>query len=600
MNMHQTLRGCSFAVLTVLFGCAGGVGEPTPTATTTFAITDAPSDDVVSFRVNFTRLSVTDADGTDIDITRVPLPLDLARLVDLSQIVGQIPLGVSRYVRAEVELDFDDAVCFLREHALPATLVAGDGSPLFGRRSFVIDLSGSSADVTEQKRSVFEFDFDLAASLDVDLASNRVVVDPALVLRVDRADAKQMTASGTISQIDVNSGAFVVDARSEQGLRLTPIGFQTNDRTVYQIDGIPSLGAAGFAQLAALPNDTAIRAFGRNENGLRNLLAEYVEAGDGSSGAGQDFVEGVVVGRVVGTNGSLLLNVFGGATAFGQPNTSFETTFEVRTRVGSTKVAARAKTFSLDLDDVNVGQRITAFGKLGGAALDARKSNDLVRLEATKLIGVVSALPGAARVEVELRELEGRDVGLFAWNQGGSTPVDPLRTSLRVHPVAQTSQLEVGDTVEASGLFSGIDTDEPDFFATSVRDLADAPLYLLLRDRFGGLSVDVDAQPDVLRFDLAGAPVADELAVLDNGSAGQTALAFAPQPTVIPAVSGVLCVLHDLDAGSVRLYSNFAEFSAELGLKLSSSGQLVNFAALGLHDASSNALTATLIVALID
>ena len=81
--------------------------------------------------------------------------------------------------------------------------------------------------------------------------------------------------------------------------------------TVFQIDGVVSTGAAGLAQLATLPAGSRVFAQGTVSAAQQLLLAGAVESGAGVPWNGQDWVEGLIVGRDNGAGMNATLSVLG-------------------------------------------------------------------------------------------------------------------------------------------------------------------------------------------------------------------------------------------------------------------------------------------------
>jgi hypothetical protein len=595
----KALYSASILSLTLFAACGGtGTGE-SQTGSMTFAITDAASDEVASFRVEVESIVVTDLDGTVFDVLAAPVEVDLAQLSDLSQILGHVTIGDGRYREAEITLDFTNAKCFLVGQTTPAALKDVTGSALTGLVTLPIEFAAPGMGLFAGRHRVVEFDFDLDQSLAVNSLANEVVVEPVVVLRVSRDDDKQYVAFGRINTVNGVTRAILVDLETLGGAPLGEVIFETDDTTAFQVDGVPSLGAAGIAAVGALPAGTWIQAYGSTDVAERNFQASYVEAGAGTFNGGQDIVEGFIVGRTGAAGADATLTVLGYGVDSTHTTYQFHTTFTVNTSFASTKVLPHGGSTALDTDDLNVGQRVRAFGDLGGTTLDCTAASGVVRTQPTRVFGLANGAPVAGILEIDLTRVGLLADSDFAWSEGGTTPPDPDLFKIDVSAIATVPTIVAGTPIESWGSFPAVDDAGADFVAATIADRSDSPSYMIVRDRFAGMLVDVTTNAGSLVFDITGAPGAGELAVIDQGLVGQTPLPTSPQPSVIPAAA-VLCMLYDKDTGALNAYNEFDDFSSALGIALSSAGRLSNFAALGQYDEAENELTAVLIVAVVD
>lgn len=601
MNMKTHFRLCGVVALASFAACGGGstTGD-LQTGKMSFAITDAPSDEIQSFRVEVEQITVTDLDGTVFDTLATPVEVDLAQLTDVSQLIGHLVIADGRYREAELTLDFTNAVCVLVGETTPAAIEDTSGAALSGTLTLPISFAGTGMNLFSGRHRVLEFDFDLDQSVSVDALNNVVVVDPIVVLRVNRADPKEFVAFGELTSVDTNANTIALELQTLGGAELGDVLYEADLNTVYQVDGVPFVGSAGLAALAALPAHSWVQAYGATTVLDRNFQALYVEAGAGTFNGGQDIVEGFVVGRNGGAGADALLQVLGRSQNAAHTQFLYDTLFTIDASFANTKVLERGSATAFDLDDVNVGQMVRVFGSLGGTDLDASTASGVVRLQPTRIFGYANAAPAGGLLEIDLTRVGLRPESDFTWSEGGSSAPDPTQFVLDVGVLGGALDIVNGTAVEAIGTFPAIDDNGADFVASALANRDDAPSYMLIRDRFAGLFVDVTTNAGSLAFDISGIAVAGEIAVIDKGLAGQLALPTSPTPSVEPNTTAVLCILHDKDTGAVQLYSEFDDFSSALGVALSSAGRLSTFGALGDYDDVDNRLTATLIVAVVD
>ena len=452
----------------LLPACGGGGGDDAGSAGLTVAITDAASDELASFVVDVVSIELSRIGGDVVSALPGPARVDLVTLESASQILNVLSVPAGTYTRAEVTFDFGNARAQLLDEATPATILDGDGMALSGRLTLPVSI-GDALAVAADRHRVLELDFDLDHSVTVDAAANEVRVEPAIVVRVDRSDPRELLFAGALLAVSPATSTFEIELRTSAGARVTDLVVGVDRSTRYQVDGDPFVGAAGLAALAALPAGTWVQGAGRIDPREARIEAFHVEAGGGTFNGGADLVEGHVVGRVGGAGADAILTVLGHSEDRSHTTVRLNETFTIATAFASTKVLMRGGTDALDTDRINVGQRVRVFGTLTGpVGMDATGATDIVRLLPTRIEGFANApIAGGGQLGVDVVRVGRRAADLFAWSEGGPTPPDPRALVIATGLRGGALGIEAGTAVAAIGFFAAVDDADEDAVAST-------------------------------------------------------------------------------------------------------------------------------------
>ena len=575
-------------------GDAGATG-----GAVTFSITDGASDEIESFVVEVAALRMTDSNLAVVSVLSSPVKVDLAQLSDLSEILNHAVLPAGTYTHAEITLDFANASCILVGQGTPAAIVDTNGIALTGQVVLPIQL-GSPLQVSATRHAVLEFEFALDQSVAVDAALNTVTVEPSFVLRVDPTSPKDLIAFGRLKAANNVAHTFTVQLETLGGVQLALVDFAERVQTTYQLNGISYGGFSGATALGMMPLNTWIQVYAGLDPVMGRMNAIAVEAGAGTYNGGQDIVEGWVTDRSSGAGSSPILTVVGHSNNAAHNAFQFNTTFTVATNITNTKVDRCCTAAMYNTDDINVGQLVRVFGSLVGTNVDASTVQGVIRLQPTRVFGYAAGAPAGGVLTIDLNRVSLRNQSAFTWASSGTTPPDPLQFELAVGTLGNGLGIAAGSAIEARGYFAAVDSAGPDFNTTTLIDLDDAPSLFVIKDRVGDMTVTTTATAPSIVFDLTGVAGPGEAALLDHGFVGVTPLPTSPSPMVVPANAATLCVLRDVALGTVDVYLLFDTFSAALAPKLAGGGRLAHFGALGTYDAVTNAMSAYVIVAVVE
>jgi hypothetical protein len=578
---------------------SGGGNPGTSGGAVTFSITDGASDDIESFVVEVDALRLTDSNAAVVSVLSSPVKVDLAALSDLSQILNYATLPAGTYTQAEITLDFTNASCILVGQGTPAAIVDTNGLPLTGQVVLPMQL-GSPLQVSASRHAVLEFEFALDQSVAVDAPLNTLTVEPSFVLRVDPTSPKALIAIGRLKSVNSVAHIFSVQLETLGGVQLARVDFAERVTTTYQLNGTPYVGLGGGVALGTMPMDTWTQVYAQLDPLTGRMDAIGVEAGSGTYNGGQDIVEGWVTDRSTGAGASPILTVVGHSNNAAHDAFQFNTTFTVATNITNTKVDRCFSAAMYNTDDINVGQLVRVFGALVGTNLDASTVQGVIRLQPTRVFGYAAGAPVGGVLTIDLNRVSLRSQTAFVWADSGTTPPDPLQFKLGVGTLGNGLGIAAGSAIEARGYFAAVDSASADFNTTTLIDLDDAPSLFVIKDRVADMTVTTTATAPSIVFDLTGVAGPGELAILDHGFVGVTQLPTAPSPMVVPANAATLCVLRDVALGTVDVYLLFDTFSGALAPKLAGGGRLAHFGALGTYDPITNAMSAYVIVAVVE
>lgn len=583
----------------------GGGSTTTPPQEQSFltlAVTDAPSTQIASFRVQVRNFRLERSDGTGIDLLKAPAEVDLAALTDLRQVLNVRSVPPDVYTAAEVLLDFSSAVCVLHGQAAPAALRDREGQPLDGTLTLHIDLNQGAVEAVAEKHAVLELDVDLDQSLVVDAALNTVEVEPVLVLREEGASPKQLLVVGEIVSVDTTASTFRLQAHSMTGTELGPIEFDALPFALYHVDGEQALGASGLEALQQKGAGTWVQILGAIDPKALRLAATHVAAGHGTYAGGADIVEGYVLARSSGAGTSPTLSVRGHSTDPAHASFQYNQTFSVDTNLAATKVLRWGSAGGLDLDDVNVGQLVCVYGALSGTHLDATQPEDVIRLEPTRLSGFAHASPSGGVLSMDVDRIGPLASEEFSWGGGGATPPDPFALELHVQGLGGGLAITLCSAIEARGQFTALHDDGVDFTASALENVDEGPALMFVRNHAGqGLALSATAAPTSIQLSATGTAVPGEAALVHKGFLGSIKLPESPTPTLQPPASGsTYYLLTDKVMGETVVYTEFAAFSDALAQALAGGAELSQIAAIGPYDWPTNTVVTALASACVE
>src|SRR5882757_9216166 len=468
INAHVNLRrwlpaATCASLLAALNACGGGMSSysPTPapaapvtpascTASTcgsmVMTITDAAGD-FLSYQVNLVSLQLTKADGTKVETLPATTAVDFVQLISLSEILSarQIPPG--DYVAAQVTVDFTDASIMVDDGTgagVAVKPVDSTGAAL-GQLQLMVQLDNKNhLQISAAKTSRIAFDFNLLASNMVDLTAKTVTVSPVLEGSVVAVDNKQIRVRGEIASVDTANSAYTVQVdpfHEHHDDKLSSLVVHTTDKTTFEINGTPFVGAAGLTQLATLSASTLSVAFGTVDATTQAFTATNVLAGSSVEGGGLDHISGTVIARTGNT-----LTVHG---AHMQDHDSGDDHGGSGDHDGSDDFVAASKDGS------------------GKVTVDATAGR--VRLDFTQVQGALNVL-GTNQITIRLNSIDRLPASLFNFagtGSAGAAVSDPAKHVLATGNLSLTP-FTVGNSLMGIGFVAPFGSTPPDFNAITL------------------------------------------------------------------------------------------------------------------------------------
>jgi hypothetical protein len=564
-----------FSCLAAAAGCSSKSSD-SMTGEASILLTDAASDELDAFEVDVGNIVFTKLDGSTVSVMPRATRVDFAELETLGELVAGTVLEAGTYTRISMTLDFTNAVVSIRGQTAPATVLDKDGNPITGTVEVHVDFIGTSRPLVGVSRHHrFVLDLDLEQSVSVDAANNRVTFCPALHAVVDPTNPKPVMTTGFLVGVDATTGQFTVERRALDGNTLAQFTVATTMVTVWQLDGVVSIGPAGLVGLA---NHVGSRVWlqGTLDTNLRVVHAVAVEAGAGIPGNGQDQVFGHIVARDNGANSDAVLTVLGRSRDEATGTRHFNTLHTVAVSVANTKVLRRGAGNSLDSDALNVGQLVWAFGDLTGTALDATATDGVVRMLPTSVFGIAASAPVNGTLTVDAVRFDLRDDDLFDFTVGGNAQADPDAFTVDVGSL-DTTGIGPGSKLRIFAWINPVDvTTDADCAALAIVNRTSDGRVLFCEWSPPGSAAIGATTATSIGFDVAGTTVS----VVGDGFA-PVAIVGSPAPSLQPLLGfGVYRIVQD---GSVEVHLGFDAFRQSVATRATMS-PVFRLAAIGTYD----------------
>jgi hypothetical protein len=609
-RLRAALRSSWIAALAVtgLAGCGGSggpapAGSPSPSAPDTgtllLSVTDADGD-FVGYTVDVLSVTLQRRGGGTVEVLPAATRIDFAQLTELSDLLAVATLAPGDIVGGKIRLDYGTAEVFVESggQVVRASVVGTNGVAL-GVAELDIELAAREhLVITRGRAALLALDFDLAASHEVDLAKTPPVVTarPYIVAEVEPVAEKELRLRGALVSADVAASSYTVDVRPwfrPDGAH-GRVTVHTTATTSFEIDGVPSTGAAGLAALAAKPAGTMTVAFGTLSRLERRFTAEIVHAGDSVSGERLDAVHGNIVAR---TGNQLTVK---GAFAVRRDRVArLHRTVQVEVGASTTVLKTGAFGTLLDAGALSIGQQIVAFGTLTEPATDTAPAtfdatNGRVRMLPTHLHGAVNAaVPG--QLNLGLRGIDRLGIDAFDFAGSGVTPAqdaDPASYEVATGTLG-LANVAIGEPVRVVGFVRPFGSAPADFEGRTVVDHRGLPTLLGIGWGSTGTTAPfVSMNVDGLVLDIDNPAIGARHALL-VGMRRIDLTTLAAPPTLAPPASGGRAIYGISVGADIRLFATFAELSAELATLLGGGRPAIALTASGSWNAASSTLHTT-------
>jgi len=483
-----------------------------------------------------------------------------------------------------------------------ANVVGANGAPL-GVTELEIELDAREhLVITRGRAALLALDFDLAASHDVDLTKSPPVVTarPYIVAEVEPVAEKDLRLRGALVSTDVTGSSYTIDVRpwfrpdGSHG-RVT---VHTTSSTAFEIDGVPATGAAGLAALAAKPAGTMTVAFGTLSRLEHRFTAEIVHAGESVSGERIDAVQGSIVSR----SGNQL-TVKGAFAVRRDHVTRIHRTVLVNVGTGTKVLKTGTPGPALDASALSVGQSIVAFGSLTEPPTDTTPAtfdatNGRVRMLPTYLHGAVNSIvPG--QVNLNLRGIDRLGIDAFNFAGTGTTPAqdaNPADYEVATGTMG-LSGLAAGEAARVIGFVRPFGAAPADFEGRTVVDHRELPTMLGIGWGSSGTTAPFSSMGATgLVLDMSNPSIGERHHLIFG--ARVVDLKTLPTPPTLAPPAGGRAIYGISIGGDIRMFTSFADFSAELATVLGGGRRAIALTAVGEYDATSTTLRANHIAVL--
>ena len=495
-------------VLLVLAGLAACNGRAVVTLTAT-----PSTDNFLAYRVGLVsiQLQTSKARTAGAVLSKNGTTVDLARLTNLSEVVGATSLAQGNYSEALVTLDYSSAQIIYDNgtvDGLTLTPLNASGQRL-GRVTLLLYLDPSNQlGVVRSSSARVSLAFNLAASNVINVTNKTVTVMPMIAASTQPIDSKVVRIRGPLGSVNSANTGFTADIVPFDfgNAGAGSLGVSAQSVTPFEINGTPSTGSAGMTAMAALKPGVFVEAFGTlttstsstssafdttaasttevttcsdgttpvtGTNGVLtcangstptttaqssstggsltatsvNFSASQVLAGSSVQGDGFDRISGIVTGRSGDT-----LTIDEGTLLTNEGTNSLIAGTATVTIGANTQVTqfGGASTEANGIQDISVGSLIFAFGTasaISPTSVTLDASVGRVRLGQTTASGLVTGQPTTDELTLNLSTLGGRSAASFDFTGTGTSATAYLVTTADLTLTNATT----GSPVEVTG-----------------------------------------------------------------------------------------------------------------------------------------------------
>ena len=565
--------------------------------------TDADGD-FLNYTVDVVQLTLETANGRSVAVLPQQTRLNFTDYVDLSELVTAATVPPATYVSGTITLDYTDAEVFVEsgDQSKAATVTDGDGNPLRQVELKIILSNRDRLTVVKRRAALLQLDFDLESSHNVNIEPTpaTAAAEHFILAEVHPLDEKDIRVRGPLLAVSETEMNYVIairpfhDRAGDFGRFTVNVG----DDTEFEVDGSMYVGAEGLRALNAAGQGTPTIAKGTLTVAERSFDADRILAGSSVPGSDLD----AVLGNIIKRDGNFL--TVRGATIIPRDTATDRRAHfhdDVVVEVGpNTKVFKDGHRDSdLSIAALSIGQRVSILGEQSTPTMDELAPQVLfdatagaVRMHVTHLAGIVnSVVPG--QTDITLHAIDRRRSEIFDFSGSGAS--EDLDANPDNYEIA-TGNLTLADfasgrPIVAYGFPTAFGTAPLDFDGRTVIDFTDVRSSLgMAWGNAGTIAPFASAGPDGI------------VLALDNGDIGIRhhakqgpllidLLSLGTNTTILPhATDRMLFSIKTAD--SLRQYSDFDDFIADLTNSLNGSTTARSMYARGDFDAATNTITA--------
>lgn len=563
------------------------------------ALTDA-NGDFLNYTVDVLSLTLETANGRVVETLPRSTRINFSEYVDLTELVTVATIPPGTYVAGTIKLDYSDAEIVVEaEPESKVAVVKNASGETITQTELKIQLSNRDRLVVTRGRPAFlQLDFDLAASHSVDIEATpaEAVTEQFILAEVAPVDEKDIRVRGPLVSVNVDEMSYTVAIRPfhDRDGDFGRVKVHVTSDTEFEVNELTFGGVEGLRALNSAGQGTPTVAKGTLNVAERKFTADLVLAGSSVPGIDRD----AVIGNVITRSGNFL-TIRGATIVPSDRRVHFHD--DVVVEVGpDTKVFKDGdRRTDLSIDAISIGQRVTIRGNQPTPSTDALAPQILfdatqgaVRLHVTHLSGIVNTVvPG--ETEITLHGIDRRRVEIFDFTGTGQSEVedaDPDAYTIATGTLV-LADFAAGKPIVARGFPTAFGMAPPDFTGRTVIDFTDVRSALGVGWGVAGTAMpfsSIDGERLVLnnlnedidqRHYIKQGPVLIDLTALDSDT------------TILPRESGRLA-FYIKSADSLRMYSDFADFTNDLGTSLTGGDRARSMHARGSYDAAENTFTA--------
>jgi hypothetical protein len=266
---RSTLRTVWLRRLLMPFGALLLAALAACNGTAVVTLTATPSTDTyLAYRVGLTSIQLETSNGRS---AGAALPkgttVDLARLTNLSEVVGATPLPQGNYSRALITLDYSSAQIIYDNGTIDGLAlkpVNASGQTL-GQVTLLLYLDPSEQlGVVRGSSARLSLGFNLAASNVVNVAQRTVTVMPMIAASTQPLDTKVVRIRGPLGSVNSSNTGFTsgIVPFDFGNAGAGSLGVSAQSVTTFEINGTPSTGTAGITAMGALKSGVMVEAYG--------------------------------------------------------------------------------------------------------------------------------------------------------------------------------------------------------------------------------------------------------------------------------------------------------------------------------------------------
>jgi hypothetical protein len=481
LKIRQTFGIFLLVISTLLMvSCSVTDDDIEETGELTLSLTDAEGD-FNQYAVDVVSITLYRANGAVVETLPNTVTLDFSQYVEVTEFLSTATVPVGHYRKAEITLDYSNAEIQVEDSSgssIPAQALDEFNNPLTSITVEMLFNEHTGFEITAGKPAALTIDFDLEASHEVTINedSASVTVNPVMLASTRFEDEKTRRLRGILAGVSLDNESFGVNIRPFR-IRHRDFGriaAHTDIDTVFEIDGVAYSQIPGLEALAQLSGVTPLVAAGKVNVGDRRFLAQQVYAGSSVPWGEDDAVKGSIIAR----SGNVL-TVIGATVEHDFGHFSYRDVIEVHVD-STTKVTKQGdRENGSSIDDLSVGQKITALGKLADDGESINTSNGIVRMRYSHVSGLVALV---SPLELDLQHINRRAVSRFDFAGTGideSNNADPDQYQIDSGLLSLNS-LGMSEPVRVQGFPTAFGTAPLDFDAKTIIDLSELPTKMYL------------------------------------------------------------------------------------------------------------------------